>query len=185
MNKSKKEEIAAISAAKSAASVAVVAEMAAVANKVVELQDVIKDTVDKRTATAAEAAVTAAEMAAAADNVAKLLKVQEKERAETPEQIEFQTKFDELATAIEGTIMSQAQNAAQAEVQTNKAVSTAKEEPSMLAKAGSFLSENKWKITAAVGVTAAAAAAFVYREEIGNFIGGKVSGESAGGDAFM
>lgn len=81
------------------------------------------------------------------------------------------------------TIMSQAQNVAQAEVQT-KAVETAKEEPGMLAKAGNFLSDHKWKIAAGVGV-AAAAAAFVYREEIGSFIGGKVSGESAGGDAFM
>lgn len=76
------------------------------------------------------------------------------------------------------TIMSQAQNVTQA-------VSTAKEEPGMLAKAGNFLNENKWKIAGAVGVTAAAAAAFVYREEIRDFIGGKVSGESAGGDAFM
>ena len=82
------------------------------------------------------------------------------------------------------TIMSQAQNVAQAEVQT-KAVETAKEEPGMLAKAGNFLNENKWKIAGAVGVTAAAAAAFIYREEISDFIGGKVSGESAGGDAFM
>ena len=83
------------------------------------------------------------------------------------------------------TIMSQAQNVAETEVQTNKAVSTAKEEPGMLAKAGNFLNENKWKIAGAVGVTAAAAAAFVYREEIGSFISSKVSGESAGGDAFM
>jgi hypothetical protein len=82
-------------------------------------------------------------------------------------------------------IMSQAQQVAQTEVQTNKAVSTAKEEPGMLAKAGNFLSDHKWKIAAAVGVTAAATAAFVYREEIGSFISSKVSGESAGGDAFM
>ena len=59
------------------------------------------------------------------------------------------------------------------------------EEPSMLAKVSNFLNENKWKIAGAVGVTAAAAAAFIYREEISDFIGGKVSGESAGGDAFM
>lgn len=81
-------------------------------------------------------------------------------------------------------IMSQTQNVAQAEVET-KAVETAKEKPGLLAKAGNFLNENKWKIAGAVGVTAAAAAAFVYREEIGSFISGKVSGESAGGDAFM
>ena len=81
------------------------------------------------------------------------------------------------------TTMTEAQNVAQAEVQTNKAV--VKEEPSMLAKAGSFLNNNKWKIAGGIGVAAAATAAFVYREEIANFISSKVSGESAGGDAFM
>lgn len=82
------------------------------------------------------------------------------------------------------TTMSQAQVQQAAEVQT-KAVETAKEEPSMLAKAGNFLSDHKWKIAAGVGVAAVAATAFVYRNEIGNFISSKVSGESAGGDAFM
>lgn len=83
------------------------------------------------------------------------------------------------------TTMSQAATVVQTETQTVKEASVAKEEPGMLAKAGNFLSENKWKIAGAVGVTAVAAAAFVYREEIAGFIGGKVSGENAGGDAFM
>jgi len=55
----------------------------------------------------------------------------------------------------------------------------------MLAKAGNFLSDHKWKIAAGVGVTAAAVAAFVYREEISDFIGDKLTGDAAGGDAFM
>lgn len=88
----------------------------------------------------------------------------------------------EVTTPIEKeAIVTQAQTVA--ETQNNSPVSSAKE-PSLLAKAGNFLSDHKWKIAAGVGV-AAAAAAFVYREEIGSFIGGKVSGESAGGDAFM
>ena len=85
--------------------------------------------------------------------------------------------------------MSQGQTtAAQTEAQVTNSVFTSTvtvEEPGMLAKAGNFFNQNKWKIATGVGVTAVAAAAFVYREEIGNFIGGKVSGESAGGDAFM
>lgn len=83
------------------------------------------------------------------------------------------------------TTMSQAATVVQTETQTVKEASVAKEEPGMLAKVGNFLSENKWKIAGAVGVTAAAAAAFVYREEITNFVTGIAGGESAGGDAFM
>lgn len=64
-------------------------------------------------------------------------------------------------------------------------MSAVKEEPGVLAKAGNFLNNNKWKIASGIGVAAAATAAFVYREEIGGFISSKVSGENAGGDAFM
>lgn len=83
------------------------------------------------------------------------------------------------------TTMSQAATVVQTETQTVKEASVAKEESSMLAKAGNFLSENKWKIASAVGVAVATAAAFAYREEIADFIGSKVSGSDAGGDAFM
>ena len=41
----------------------------------------------------------------------------------------------------------------------------------------------EYKKTAAVA--AIAVAAFIYHEEIADFVGGKLSGTSAGGDAFM
>lgn len=62
---------------------------------------------------------------------------------------------------------------------------TETKEPGMLAKAGNFLSDHKWKIAAGVGVGVAATAAFMYREEITNFATGLISGDNAGGDAFM
>ena len=77
--------------------------------------------------------------------------------------------------------MSQVQQVAQ----NGNQAAAAKEEPGLLAKAGDFLSDHKWKIAAGVGVAAVAATAFAYRNEIGDFISSKVSGESAGGDAFM
>jgi hypothetical protein len=47
--------------------------------------------------------------------------------------------------------------------------------------AGGFLWQHKGK----VAIAAVAAVAFAYREEISNFASGVISGESAGGDAFM
>ena len=46
---------------------------------------------------------------------------------------------------------------------------------------GGFVWQHKGK----VAIAAAAVAAFVYREEITDFVTGIASGESAGGDAFM
>lgn len=42
-----------------------------------------------------------------------------------------------------------------------------------------------WQHKGKVAIAAAAVAAFVYREEITNFVTGIADGESAGGDAFM
>lgn len=42
-----------------------------------------------------------------------------------------------------------------------------------------------WQHKGKVAIAAVAVAAFVYREEITNFASGVISGESAGGDAFM
>lgn len=64
-------------------------------------------------------------------------------------------------------------------------MSAVKEEPGVLAKAGNFLNNNKWKIASGIGVAAAAAAAYMYREEIAGFATGLISGDNAGGDAFM
>jgi len=47
--------------------------------------------------------------------------------------------------------------------------------------AAGFLWQHKGK----VAIAAAAVAAFVYREEISDFIGDKLTGDAAGGDAFM
>ena len=46
---------------------------------------------------------------------------------------------------------------------------------------GGFLWQHKGK----VAIAAAAVAAFAYREEIADFVGDKISGDAAGGDAFM
>ena len=46
---------------------------------------------------------------------------------------------------------------------------------------GGFVWQHKGK----VAIAAAAVAAFVYREEISDFIGDKLTGDAAGGDAFM
>lgn len=42
-----------------------------------------------------------------------------------------------------------------------------------------------WKHKGKVALAAVAATAFAYREEISDFVTGAISGESAGGDAFM
>ena len=42
-----------------------------------------------------------------------------------------------------------------------------------------------WQHKGKLALAAAAAAAFVYREEITNFATGAISGDNAGGDAFM
>lgn len=52
---------------------------------------------------------------------------------------------------------------------------------SAIGAAGGFMWQHKGK----VAIAAAAVAAFVYREEITNFVTGIAGGESAGGDAFM